>query len=96
METRAQTMVTTLRQGLVRLAVGTEPANQALIEHGRDTAGDLIGLDPHFQKPQQGPSWRTAMHGGGHQVTGQPGLDGDASGLGIANLSNHHDLGILP
>ena len=73
-----------------------QPAHQPLRQHRLDGGGQQVVLDPHVEQPGHRRGRRIRMHGRQHEMAGQRRLHRDLRGFEIADLADHHDVGILP
>ena len=71
-------------------------AYEPLGEHTLQGRSEQIAFDPHVDEPCDGRSRAVGMKRRQHQMSGQRGLNGDPSGLEIANFADHDDIGVLP
>ncbi len=84
------------RAGLVgRLALGAELAHQALCQHAVQRRGEQVRLDAHVDQARDGAGRVVGVERGEHQVAGERCLHGDLCGLQVADLADHHHVGVL-
>ena len=55
-----------------------------------------ISFDPQVPETAERVKAVVGMQSGKHDVAGQRGLNRNFGGLGIANLTDHHDVGVVP
>jgi hypothetical protein len=79
------------RRGTVRAEAANEPLRQGGA-HGR---GDEVWFRPHVDEAGQGSDSSVSVIGGEDEVAGKRGLDRDRDGLAIADLADHHHVGVL-
>ena len=87
------TLVFARVEGLAGLRV--QDAHQALGQHADEARGEQKGLDTHVPQARDGTDRGVGVERGEHQMSGQARLYGDLGGLEVADLADHHDVGIL-
>ena len=76
------------------LAVRAELAGEALGDDAVDRGGGEEGLDAHLVEAGDRAGGVVGVQRGQHHVAGQRGLDRDPRRLGVADLADHHDVGV--
>ena len=80
---------------LVRLgAVRAELAREPLREHGRDGRAGDERLDAHLVQARDRARGVVRVHRREDEVAGERGLDRDPRRLAVADLADHHDVGV--
>ena len=82
-------------RGVRLLARVADAAQQTLTDDADDRRGDEEGLDAHVEEAVQCGNAVGAVERGEHEVTGERGLDGDACRVGISDLTDEDDVGVL-
>ena len=84
-----------LGRDLVRLrAVRAELAREPLREHRRDGGAGDERLDAHLVQARERRRCVVRVQRREHEVAGQCRLDRDARRLAVADLADHHDVGV--
>ena len=78
------------------LAMRAQLAHQPLRQHAEQAAGEKERLDTHVDEASDAARRVVRVHRRQHQVAGQAGLDGDAGGFIVADLTDHDDVRVLP
>ena len=76
-------------------AFGADATHQALGQHQVERRGDVERLDTHVHQTSNRLGSRVGVQGREDEVTGEGGLDGDATRLQVSNFSQHDDVGVL-
>jgi hypothetical protein len=76
-------------------AGSADQAHQALSEDDGERVGDDPRLDAEIDETHDGLHRVGGVEGGHHQVAGERRLQGDACRLGVANLADEDDVGVL-
>ena len=77
------------------LAHHAELAHEALRQHAEQRRREQIVLDAHLEQAGDGARRVVGVQRREHEVTGERRLDRDLGGLGVADLTDHDDVGIL-
>src|SRR4051812_27929244 len=75
-------------------AVAAEFSRQPLGEHRRDRRARQERLDTHLVQARERTGRVVRMQRREYEVARQRGLDRDLGGLAVANLADHHDVGV--
>ena len=70
-------------------------AHQALCQDAVQRGDEIVQIDVHVEKPPEHIDDVVGVHSGEHQVTGECRLNGDLGGFFVANLADHHLVGVV-
>ena len=74
---------------------GIEHAHEPLREHTDQARRQQERLDAHVAQARDGADGRVGVQRRHHEVARQARLHGDLGGLEVADLADHHDVGVL-
>ena len=77
-------------------ALRAQPACEPLRQHADRSRGRQERLDAHLGQARDRAGGVVGVQRAQHEVAGQRGFDGDLGGLVVANLTDHHDVGVAP
>ena len=77
-------------------AIRAHDAHEPLREHRRERVGDDPRLDAEIDEPDDGLDGVGRVERREHEVPRERRLQRDARGLGVADLADEDDVGILP
>src|SRR6056297_2815672 len=76
-------------------AVLAQGAHEALGDNAEQAGGEQERFYAHVAQPRHGAYRRVRMQRGEHEVAGETGLHRDLRRLEVADLADHHDVGVL-
>ena len=76
------------------LALAAETLRETLRQHAQEGIGEVERIHAHVEQADDRLGCAVRVERREHQVTGERGFDADRSGLLVAHLTHHDDVGI--